>query len=60
MGKRVGCSARLSIFSGGSMKALGLGRNFHHDEDDSDQYDHGDIINNTTVYGFIAASAEPG
>ena len=51
--------ARLSRFAGGSTKALGLGKDFHRDEDDSDQYDDGDIFNNKTVSGRESFSEAP-
>jgi RNA-dependent RNA polymerase len=51
--------ARLSRFAGGSTKALGLGRDFHRDEDDGDQYDDGDIFNNTLVSGRESFSEAP-
>ena len=51
--------ARLSRFAGGSTKALGLGRDFHRDEDDGDRYDNGDLFNNTQVSGRESFSEAP-
>jgi RNA-dependent RNA polymerase len=52
-------SSRLSTFTGGSTKALGLGRDFHCDENKDDQYDNGAIFSNTLVSGSESFSEAP-